>query len=72
MVLEKLRSESPGAQTKLTTKPSLQRIRRLQLKKSLSNSFDPVNIIEADEMERLYQLRQREFVLKSYGLIEQV
>lgn len=44
----------------------------LIMKKVHSSSFDPVPIVEAEEMERQHQLKQREFLVRSYGLIEQV
>lgn len=44
----------------------------LVTKKVQSSSFDPVPIVEAEEIERQHQLKQREFLVRSYGLIEQV
>lgn len=73
LILEKLRPESPLSRTKLRKKSSLKKIRDgLVMKKVHSSSFDPVPIVESEEMERQHQLKQREFLVRSYGLIEQV
>lgn len=73
LILEKLRPESPSSKLKMQKKASLKKIKEsMTIKKVQSSSFDPVPIVEAEEMERLNQLKQREFLVRSYGLIEQV
>lgn len=73
LLLEKLRPESPISKTRLQKKISMKKIREgFVMKKALSSSFEPVQIVESEEMERQHQLKQREFLVRSYGLIEQV
>ncbi|KAL0270710.1 UNVERIFIED_CONTAM: hypothetical protein PYX00_008018 [Menopon gallinae] len=73
LILERLRPESPSTKLKMQKKASLKKIKdSMTMKKVHSSSFDPVPIVEAEEMERLNQLKQREFLVRSYGLIEQV
>ncbi|KAL0270708.1 UNVERIFIED_CONTAM: hypothetical protein PYX00_008018 [Menopon gallinae] len=73
LILERLRPESPSTKLKMQKKASLKKIKdSMTMKKVHSSSFDPVPIVEAEEMERLNQLKQREFLVRSYGLIEQI
>lgn len=37
-----------------------------------SKAFEPEPIIDSEERERLGQLAQRDFLVRSYGLVEQV
>lgn len=74
LILEKLRPESPLGKSKSSKKLNIKKTGKesIGLKKVISSSFDPVPIVEAEEIERQHQLKQRDFLVRSYGLIEQV
>ncbi|KAK6631287.1 hypothetical protein RUM44_005813 [Polyplax serrata] len=74
LILEKLRPESPLGKSKSSKKLNIKKTGKesIGLKKVISSSFDPVPIVEAEEIERQHQLKQRDFLVRSYGLIEQI
>ena len=73
LILEKLRPESPIGKIKSSKKLHMRKTKdNIVTKKIHSSSFDPVPIVESDEIERQHQLKQRDFLIRSYGLIEQV
>lgn len=43
-----------------------------QKKKVSSNSFEPVPIVEAEEKERVALMAQRDFLVRSFRVVDQV
>ncbi|KAJ9592946.1 hypothetical protein L9F63_015370, partial [Diploptera punctata] len=75
---EKLQPESPAGRDKQSVPPVKKKLHIpmkkpvTEKKQSYLNSFKPDPIIEAEERERSTGMAQREFLLKSFGIAEQI
>ncbi|XP_069694398.1 tubulin polyglutamylase TTLL13-like isoform X2 [Periplaneta americana] len=75
--LDKLRPESPLSRDNKPIPKMKKRhipVKKLvpEKKQSFLNSFEPDPIVEAEEKERSMAMAQREFLLKSFGITEQI
>lgn len=84
----KLHSESPNATQKNTVtitdqeksksvnvskkNASCLHIKKQTTSSNISHSFEPEIICESEERERVTSLAQRDFLIKSYGMLEQI
>ncbi|KAI8434175.1 hypothetical protein MSG28_012291 [Choristoneura fumiferana] len=72
---KELKKKDDKEKGKLTAKPSqaLQPVEEKEVKPTyVLCSFEPDPIVEREERERVNQLAQRDFLIRSYGMLEQI